>query len=160
VTIRRPCELQLRDPCWPEGLRDIPASCNVRSRPACHPRAVGLRCLIVDDNAAFLAAAHAILEGPDFTIVGEATNAHEALEQADHLAPDLVLLDIDLGEDSGFALARQLADREGVDVPTMILLSAHPGDDFADLIAESPALGFIPKPDLSPKTLSELLSSR
>ena len=118
-----------------------------------------LRCLIVDDNAAFLAAARTILEGREFTIIAEATNAAEALQRAEEMEPDLVLLDIDLGEDSGFSVARQLVARTGNAHPKLILISAHPEDDFADLIADSPVLGFIPKSELSPVTIDELLSS-
>ena len=111
------------------------------------------------DNAAFLAAARAILEGRDFTVVGEAATAPEALQRAEELAPDLVLLDIDLGEDNGLALARALARRTPSAASKLILVSAHPRDDFADLIAESPALGFIAKSELSPVTLGELVAA-
>ena len=118
-----------------------------------------LRCLIVDDNAEFLAAARAILEGPDVAVVGEAATAAEALELAAKLDPDLVLVDIDLGDESGFAVMRQLAERAGSSTPKLVLISTHPEDEFADLIAESPALGFIAKAELSPVTLGELVSS-
>jgi DNA-binding NarL/FixJ family response regulator len=118
-----------------------------------------LRCLIVDDNAGFLAAARTILEGRDYTIIGEATSAAEALQRLEEVEPDLVLLDIDLGNDNGFSVARQLVARTGDARPKLILISAHPGDDFADLIAESPVLGFIPKSELSPGAIDELLSS-
>ena len=118
-----------------------------------------MRCLIVDDNAEFLAAARTILEGSEVAVVGEAATAAEALELAAKLDPDLVLVDIDLGDDSGFAVAQLLAERAGNSAPKLILTSAHAEDDFADLIAESPALGFIPKAELSPATLADLLSS-
>ena len=128
-----------------------------RARPAILA-AVSLRCLIVDDNAEFLAAARVILEGGgDFTVVAEASTAAEAVQTADEVDPDLVLLDIDLGHDNGFDVARQLAGRAGNPTPKLILISAHPEDDFADLIAESPVLGFIPKSELSPAKVGELL---
>lgn len=119
---------------------------------------VPLRCLIVDDNAEFLAAARAILEGRDFTVVGEAASAAEALQRVEELGPEVVLLDIDLGEDNGFAVARLLASRPASSPPKLILISAHPEEDFADLIAESPVLGFIPKPELSRDRVGELLA--
>ena len=118
---------------------------------------MSLRCLIVDDNAEFLAAARMILEGGDFTVVAEASTAAEAVQTADAVDPDLVLLDIDLGHDNGFDVARQLAGRAGKPTPKLILISAHPEDDFADLIAESPVLGFIPKSELSPTKVGQLL---
>ena len=115
--------------------------------------------MIVDDNAEFSAAARTILEGPDVAVVGEAATAAQALELAAKLDPDLVLVDIDLGDDSGFAVTRQLAGRAESSTPKVILISTHPEDEFADLITESPALGFIAKAELSPVTLGELLST-
>lgn len=114
--------------------------------------------MIVDDNAAFLAAARAILEGRELTIVAEAGTAQQALQCVHEVHPDLVLIDIDLGEDSGFSVARQLSENRENARPKLILISAHPQDDFADLIADSPVLGFIPKSDLSPATVRKLLS--
>jgi DNA-binding NarL/FixJ family response regulator len=119
---------------------------------------VALRCLIIDDNTAFVAAATSLLSGSGFDVVGRATTASEALRQFRALAPEVVLVDIDLGEESGFALARQLAEANGTDHPKMVLVSAHPEDEFADLIAESPAVGFLAKSELSPASLSKLLN--
>jgi two-component system nitrate/nitrite response regulator NarL len=116
-----------------------------------------LRCLIVDDNASFLAASRAILDGRDLNVVGEAGSAVEALQRAADLQPDLVLLDIDLGDDSGIDVAWQLAQDHGSDAPHVIFISAHPAEDYADIVAESPALGFISKSELSAGAISELL---
>jgi DNA-binding NarL/FixJ family response regulator len=118
---------------------------------------VALRCLIIDDNTAFVAAATSLLSGSGFDVVGRATTASEALRQFRALAPEVVLVDIDLGEESGFALARQLAEANG-NHPKMVLVSAHPEDEFADLIAESPAVGFLAKSELSAASLSKLLN--
>jgi DNA-binding NarL/FixJ family response regulator len=119
---------------------------------------VPLRCLIIDDNAAFVAAATSVLQGSNFDVVGGAASMSEALWQVRDLAPEVVLVDIDLGEESGFALAHQLADLDGSGRFKLILVSAHPEEDFADLIAESPAVGFLAKSDLSPGRLSEVLN--
>jgi DNA-binding NarL/FixJ family response regulator len=116
-----------------------------------------LRCLIVDDNDSFLQASRALLEGQGITVVGVAATAAEGLQRAEELKPEVALVDIDLGEDSGFELARQLANGAGPGRPNVILVSTHPEDDFADLIAESPALGFIPKSDLSARAVENLL---
>jgi DNA-binding NarL/FixJ family response regulator len=119
---------------------------------------VRLRCLIIDDNAEFVAAAKSVLNGSSFNVVGGATTVSEALRQVRELTPEVVLVDIDLGEESGFALARQLAEAAGSDRPRLILVSTHPEEEFADLIAESPALGFLAKSELSPARLSQLLN--
>jgi len=116
-----------------------------------------LRFLIVDDNASFLEASRALLERNGLTVVGVASDAATAAQRTLELTPDVVLLDIDLGEESGFDVARQLAaSPTGADV-RVILISAHREDDFAELVAESPALGFIAKSDLSVTAIQELL---
>ncbi|MBV8216925.1 MAG: response regulator [Solirubrobacterales bacterium] len=117
-----------------------------------------VRCLIIDDNAAFVAAARSVLNGDNFKVVGGATTVSEARRQIRELAPEVVLVDIDLGEESGFALARQLAEDGGGDRPRLILVSTHPEDEFADLIADSPAVGFLAKSELSAARLSALLN--
>lgn len=115
------------------------------------------RCLIVDDNAPFLKTLRKILEGPDLTVVGAAATASEALRRSDELRPELVLLDIGLGDDSGFEVARRLTDNGGSEAPKLILISVNAGEDFDELVAESPALGFIAKSDLSTTAVMALL---
>jgi DNA-binding NarL/FixJ family response regulator len=68
-----------------------------------------LRCLLVDDNDAFLETARALLERQGVQVAGVASNIAGALRQARALRPDVVLVDIGLGEESGFELARLLA---------------------------------------------------
>ena len=68
-----------------------------------------MRLLIVDDNAHFLEAARDLLEREGMTVVAVASTSAEALRRADELQPDVTLVDVDLGDDSGFDLARQLA---------------------------------------------------
>jgi DNA-binding NarL/FixJ family response regulator len=116
-----------------------------------------LRCLIVDDNASFLAASRAVLHRQGVSVVGVASTVAEGLLRAEELTPDLILVDIDLGEESGFELARQLACRFHVSPADIIFISAHPEDDFADLIGESPALGFVSKSDLSRSAIEVVL---
>jgi two-component system nitrate/nitrite response regulator NarL len=110
---------------------------------------VPVRLLIVDDNEPFLAASRAVLQGQGLEVLAVARNAAEGLLRAQLLRPDLILVDIELGEDSGFDLARQLADEDDTADLNVILISTHPEDDFADLIDESPALGFVSKLELS-----------
>ena len=114
-----------------------------------------LRCLLVDDNDAFLETASLLLEREGLTVVGMASNIAGALRQADALRPDLILVDIGLGSESGFTLARLLArDGQGADV---ILISAGDEEDYAELIAESPAAGFLAKSELSASRIGRIL---
>ena len=115
-----------------------------------------LRCLIVDDNAAFLEAASALLERQGLTVVGVASNGADALERARELCPDVVVLDIALGTESGFDVARNLAEAEA-NGAKVILTSTHAQEDFADLIDATPAVGFVAKPELSASAIARLV---
>jgi len=124
-----------------------------------------IRCLLVDDNEAFLEAASVLLEREGLTIVGVASSIAEALRQARALRPDVILVDIGLGQESGFDLAQLLArdgqggqggQGVGADV---ILISARAETDYADMLAESPAAGFLAKSELSARGISRILGS-
>jgi CheY-like chemotaxis protein len=120
-----------------------------------------IRLLIVDDNAHFLEAARRLLEREGMTVVGVASTALDALRRAEELRPDVTLVDIELGQESGFDLARRLTERltegTGSQPPPVILISAYPEQDLADLIEASPALGFLPKSGLSGRAIVELV---
>jgi DNA-binding NarL/FixJ family response regulator len=119
---------------------------------------MGLRCLIVDDNTRFLDAARSSLERQRIEVVGTATTTVEALRLAEELHPDVVLVDISLGDESGFELTRRLVE----DLPRLraqvVLISTRSEDDYADLIATSPAVAFLSKSQLSGGALRELLA--
>jgi DNA-binding NarL/FixJ family response regulator len=119
---------------------------------------VTLRVLIVDDNPSFLDAARVLLERQGLGVAGVAMTTAEALRQATELRPDVVLVDISLGRESGFELAQRL--NEGHGQAAVILISTHAESDFADLIAESPATGFLPKLDLSADEIRRILNGR
>jgi DNA-binding NarL/FixJ family response regulator len=116
-----------------------------------------LRCLIVDDSPQFLAAAHRWLEGQGITVVGAASTVSEALRRTAELHPDVVLVDIDLGGESGFEVTRQLQRQAGAASFQVILISAHAEEDYAELIAASSAVGFLPKTALSAQRICELV---
>jgi CheY-like chemotaxis protein len=116
-----------------------------------------LRCLIVDDSPQFLAAARRWLERQGITVVGVASTTAEAVQQTAELHPDAVLVDIDLAGESGFEVARQLQETAGADSFHVILISAYAEEDYAELIAASPAVGFLPKTTLSGQRIRELV---
>ena len=118
-----------------------------------------LRCLIVDDTARFLVAARGLLEREGISVVGVATTSAEALQRVEELQPDVTLVDIDLGGESGFELARRLHDEAKLAPPRVILISTHAEQDYADLIAASPAIGFLPKAALSTDAILTLLGT-
>ena len=119
-----------------------------------------LRCLIVDDSPRFLDAARGLLERQGVTVVGVASTSAEALQRAGQLRPDVTLLDIDLGGESGLELARRLHGLAGHVPAPVILTSTHAEQDYAELIAASPAIGFLPKTAVSGDAIRELLAGR
>jgi DNA-binding NarL/FixJ family response regulator len=116
-----------------------------------------LRCLIVDDSTRFLEAARRLLERNGIEVAGVASTVAEALDLIDQLRPDVTLVDIDLGGESGFELVRRLQQRPDPPPSSVILVSTHAEDDFADLIAASAAIGFLSKADLSADAIRDLL---
>jgi len=110
------------------------ASRNGLAPPRSYPEVVALRCLIVDDNPGFLHAARALLEQEGIRVVGIASTTAEAVQRATELHPDVTLLDIDLGADSGFDLARQLVAEPRTNPGHLVVLSAYSEDEFLDLI--------------------------
>jgi DNA-binding NarL/FixJ family response regulator len=116
-----------------------------------------VRCLIVDDSPEFLEAASSLLARQGVTVVGVAHSASDALLRVAELRPEVVLVDIDLGGESGFEVTRRIA---GAAATSVILVSTHSGDDFAELIEESPATGFISKPELSGDAIRNLVGGR
>jgi DNA-binding NarL/FixJ family response regulator len=125
-----------------------------------NPVRVAPSVLIVDDNMLFLQTARVLLEQEGLRVVGVAVSSAEALWQADELRPEVVLVDISLGEESGFDLARRLVERRQDGGAAVILISTHVESDFSDLIAESPAMGFLPKPKLSARAIQRIVDGR
>jgi DNA-binding NarL/FixJ family response regulator len=114
--------------------------------------------VIVDDSPDVLRAARELLEGQGIAVVGVAATGAEAVRLMDEVEPDVILIDIDLGAESGFDLARRLADALNRAGSRSILISTHDEADFGNLIDSSPAIGFLPKSDLSATTIRRLLA--
>ena len=132
------------------------ASTHNLSRPSCDPgTGMPLRCLIVDDRPSFSEAARELLTGQGVAVVATAASAAEALQRIREVRPDVALVDIDLGEESGFDLARRIAaDGSAVRV---ILISTHDEREFKKLIESSPTVGFLAKTELSAENILRLL---
>jgi CheY-like chemotaxis protein len=116
---------------------------------------VSRRCLLVDDNALYVGEARDLLERQGMSVIGVASNSGEALAIAAANRPDVALVDIDLGVESGLDVARALATcGEPVSV---ILISAYAEKDLRELLDDTPAVGFLPKSILSRKAIEGLL---
>ncbi len=112
--------------------------------------------LIVDDHPSFRASARAVLEAEGFTVVGEAGDAAEALDAARDLTPDVVLLDVQLPDRSGFEVCEELLGNGAS--PAIVLVSSRDASDYGDLIVASGARGFVPKAELSGESVATLIT--
>lgn len=117
---------------------------------------VPIRCLLVDDNTSFLEATACLLNWEGVTVVGFASATTDALWQARALRPNVVLVDLMLGSESGFDLAQHL-DETDSDHPAVILISPHAEADFADLIKELPVAGFMAKSNPLARAIRQLM---
>jgi DNA-binding NarL/FixJ family response regulator len=120
---------------------------------------VVLHCLIVDDNQRFLDIARSSLERQGLDVVATATTIAEALREAAVHRPDVVLVDIALGRESGFELARLLVAEFPELRGRIVLISTRGEEDFADLIAASPVAGFLAKSLLSAVAVRDLVAA-
>ena len=114
-----------------------------------------MRCLIVDDSAVFIHAACRLLVRQGITVVGVACTSEEASRRFTDLRPDVTLVDVELGGESGFDVAEQLHATEPS--APVILVSTHTADHFAEMIGESPAAGFISKSALTADAILDLV---
>ncbi len=115
-----------------------------------------MRCLLVDDNETFVEIARGVLDPNGVKITGTASNIAEAVLRVSELRPDIVLVDVMLGDENGFDLARRLAELNARDL-AVIMISTGTEDDYTDLMARSTALGFLTKEELSADGIRRLL---
>lgn len=126
--------------------------------------------MLVDDNSSFIETAAIVLDREGMTVAGTASTVEDAVRQVAMLRPDVVLVDIELGGESGFEVARRLAvnaapggtGRDGTAPPdgtAVIMISTGAEADYADLIAESPVAGFLPKAELSAARIWRILEA-
>jgi DNA-binding NarL/FixJ family response regulator len=119
-----------------------------------------MRCLIVDDSAHFVAAARSMLQREGVIVVGAASTGTDARRCFEQLRPDVTLIDLDLGGESGFDVAEQLHRAAGPAGSVVILVSTHEAQDFAELIEASPAVGFVAKYALSGGAIRDMVGRR
>jgi DNA-binding NarL/FixJ family response regulator len=131
-----------------------------RGRSCDRAGVVSLRYVIVDDDASFREEMCGLLAEQGLDVVGGAGSAAEAFRRIAELRPDVALIDIDLGGESGLELTRQLSEKPGqASVPHLILISTHDETEYADLIEASSAIGFLAKIDLSAAKIRQMLAA-
>jgi DNA-binding NarL/FixJ family response regulator len=112
--------------------------------------------LIVDDHSEFRASAAELLGAEGFDVIGAAPDAQRAVELALRLRPQIVLLDVQLPDQDGFAVAARLA-REP-QPPQVVLISSRDATAYGRRVTDAPVRGFIAKRDLSGATVAALVS--
>ena len=111
--------------------------------------------LVVDDHPTFRATARALLEAEGFVVVGEAADGESALTAIGRLAPEIVLLDVQLPDIDGFEVAARAAGLDAV--PQIVLTSSREASEYGPRLAAARALGFIAKDELSGAAIRALL---
>ena len=116
-----------------------------------------IRCLVVDDQPEFTEAVRHLLDGQGISVVGVAANSAEAIERAANLRPDVVLIDVHLGEESGLEVATRIAALDQAGAPRVILISTYPKDDLLGALPTGSTIEFVSKTDLSAITIRTAL---
>ena len=112
--------------------------------------------LIVDDHAAFRESASALLESEGFAVVETAPDGATAIMETDRLRPQVVVVDVQLPDIDGFAVAERLA--ASADPPRVVLISSRDGSAYGPRLELTPARGFIAKRALSVEALEDVLA--
>jgi chemotaxis response regulator CheB len=113
-----------------------------------------IRCVIVDDSERFRASACQLLSTQGIAVVATAADSRQAMRAIEEQGPDVVLVDVCLGAESGFDLAARIRESAG---SAVIMVSSLAPDDLAELIADCPAIGYLPKDQLSGCAITYLL---
>ena len=102
------------------------------------------RILLVDDHAVVRSGLRMLLENErDVEIIGEASSAHEAIEAAMALKPNVILMDIGLPDLSGIDATREIKKR--VPESAIVALTIHEDEEYFFKMLEAGANGYVPK---------------
>jgi two-component system nitrate/nitrite response regulator NarL len=117
---------------------------------------VSFSCVIVDDSPGFLDSASRLLEAEGATVLGTARNGRDALNLMSSLDPDVVLLDVELGDEDGIEVARVIAAQPNP--PAVILISSRDRQELGELMQPGEVAGFLVKDSLSAQEVANLLT--
>jgi DNA-binding NarL/FixJ family response regulator len=118
---------------------------------------MGMKVLIVDDHEGFRGRLRAMLEAEGVAVIGEASDGSSALEAVCLQEADVILLDVQLPDISGFEVAERLS-ADGLSA-AVILISSREASDYRASLLDARVSGFISKQDLSLQAITEVLAS-
>lgn len=144
--------------CW-RLTRRVAASRHAAVSAVVDTGQMTVRVLIVDDSRPFRELAHRVLTRDGLDVVGLAATGEEALSLVDRLDPHIALIDIHLGNESGFDLARDLARRATCGT-VVVMMSTHGESEVRELLADSPVAGFLPKERISGEAVRSIAGRR
>ena len=128
---------------------------NARPARPCDHQSVRTTVLIVDDHDDFRRSAAALLAAEGFDVVGGVADGTAAAEAVERLRPDVVLLDVQLPDIDGFAVAERLA--QATHPPQVVLISSREAAAYGPRVDTAHALGFLAKAELSGAALAALV---
>ena len=116
-----------------------------------------VRVLLVDDNQALLTRAAAALT-PGCVVVGAVQDGPAALDAAQALEPDVIVLDISMPGMSGFELAGHL--RQAGSTAALVYLTVHEDEEFVSAARTAGAIGYVVKRRLTTDLMSAVRDAR
>jgi DNA-binding NarL/FixJ family response regulator len=116
---------------------------------------MGETVVIVDDNDGFRARARMLLDSEGYEVIGEAADGATGVEVVRRLRPDVALLDVQLPDIDGFAVAERLREQRAA--TSVVMVSTRDSSDYGRAVADCGALGFIAKSDICGAALQSLL---
>jgi DNA-binding NarL/FixJ family response regulator len=120
----------------------------------CKATGVSETVVIVDDNDEFRARTRALLDGDGYRVIGDAADGASGLEAVRTLRPDIALLDVQLPDTSGFAIAERLRRQ---DETAVVIISTRDARDYASAVSGCGALGFVAKSEICGAALRAVL---
>lgn len=109
-----------------------------------------VRILLADDNPAVLEHAAAIL-APEFELIARLPDGEGVLREYDRLQPDVIVLDISMGQLSGIEVARRLRDTGRS--AKIVFLTVHDDEDFVSAALGAGGLGYVVKSRMNAELL-------
>lgn len=141
------------------AVRALPATRSGAATAIVDTGRVTLRVVIVDDSVLFRDLAARALVRDGLEVVGLAATVAEALQLVRETAPDVALVDLHLGTESGLDVARQVAASAATTRPAVVVMSTHGESEVRELLPGSGATGFLPKEHLSGDALRVIVGA-